>query len=1447
MATIAALRTINDIRSDNAAPDSDLWARADPTTISALTSLRKNLENASHSLSEDLYSSDSHFVLELVQNADDNVYGPDVTPSLDIILDLNSNTLVVACNEAGFNRSQVKAICKIGASTKKHQEGYIGMKCIRGRFKSVFKVADKVFISSGPYTFSFDKHAELGMITPSWAKDCPGREGWTQFTLHLSNTVAKEQLKLYLADVDPTLLLFLRKLRHLDLNLHDTSFTVQRYDLGSGLIRLDREDRRTGALATSQYLLVKSVLTALPTEKKRPNASRTELVLAFPLDWDGSPKIQAQAVHAFLPIRKYGFSFLIQGDFLALANREDVLADSYWNIAIRNELVPLFIDAIAEFQRRPGLELLWYRYIPIHTAESFFSPFAHTLLAKLKTMNVLRGADGRLHQPSTLRVANYVNDNGRPLIEERYIPHYYLSLDYDVTDWYFPILRELGVQTLSADEFINGLSRMSGDLPYQSTSWHEAVCAHLNTLRWNSRNAIIALPIVPLQDGSWVSLQSGDLFFSSDAIDIPRDLGLRLLAKLDPRSSRYSLFREMGVQVADFNVVSQKIVDLHRRSFPSKSAVLSHAQFLFAHRDNQGHLDLRQLYVLNRHRNLDRASNLYMDDDADDRTMPLSQIMSSPSHFLHSDYLRPPAHSSGHYWRAWLTGTLGVNLSPRVIAGHVSPEFHQFLTNPNSGSERILRALRDYWPKLQPPSLSTLGVKTLGENISAACEDGTSYPLSATALRRKALEPFSHLHFLLLDNPEDKAWNFLEELGVTTRPDGSLYLKWLRGLSLANSSDAQTITEIYTQLGARSNEGDNAADIEAAFDEDRLIFIPPGPLAERPGQWLPSSSVVWGGPPSMASRLRIPECPHDILLHEAIALTRTGPGLSADGHERLSRVLQDISSIISQSAAQRRANPAWISQLTSHPIFPVRVAGSRALVLRKLEEKFYIPDKGGVLFKIFGNEIDMLEPHTEVSWHGIHALLKSIPQLGLCYLDAAVSCTSSPGGRSVQDPEIQEHYLLRAPLIERMLNSTVSSSKRGLLRKFTGMIVFQVDSIVSTYTVDKSTHSHDEDLIIEEELDRFVVSFRTGCSADRRDFKFAACLAQKLCLDHDKVFIVMSTPHKLANIYLDAEGYSQQADNGTQDVDNSWATDFAHGPRVETIAQSGWKTTRPTPKHKSSVSSSVNEGHLTLTGLPDAATLIQLNMQSISDSAAGQNLVHTSKFDFAFSSLGVQNTGIDGQRQSTAMSTDNPGIVPTHMSLRGSLGGLSSIEMPYRPNAFTSSGGGSRTEATPAQLVNGVLGEYYIYEVLRKNLPNFTIENWTSELRGQVPGLPPFSSSSVADFRYSDTEGVLTRLFFSDDIVARWAAQWPEYHIEVKSTSDSGRSTPFHMSAHQLQTASQFTISAQEIPAAVYVLVRVWNIRSTSPSYKMCPDPHRCFYTGEVKIVSDVQGVLTSS
>ena len=97
-------------------------------------------------LSLELYSKDTHFVLELIQNADDNEYHPHLlsgrdargeVPSLKFVI--NSGTIVVLNNEVGFSEKNIRAICDVGKSTKgAHRSGYIGQKGIG--FKSVFRV-----------------------------------------------------------------------------------------------------------------------------------------------------------------------------------------------------------------------------------------------------------------------------------------------------------------------------------------------------------------------------------------------------------------------------------------------------------------------------------------------------------------------------------------------------------------------------------------------------------------------------------------------------------------------------------------------------------------------------------------------------------------------------------------------------------------------------------------------------------------------------------------------------------------------------------------------------------------------------------------------------------------------------------------------------------------------------------------------------------------------------------------------------------------------------------------------------------------------------------------------------------------------------------------------------------------------------------------------------------
>ena len=78
------------------------------------------------SLSEDLYAKDTHFLLEFIQNADDNTYDENVSPLAAFSLDSDHRRLTIHCNEHGFSAQDIEAICSVGKSTKKNKVGYIG-------------------------------------------------------------------------------------------------------------------------------------------------------------------------------------------------------------------------------------------------------------------------------------------------------------------------------------------------------------------------------------------------------------------------------------------------------------------------------------------------------------------------------------------------------------------------------------------------------------------------------------------------------------------------------------------------------------------------------------------------------------------------------------------------------------------------------------------------------------------------------------------------------------------------------------------------------------------------------------------------------------------------------------------------------------------------------------------------------------------------------------------------------------------------------------------------------------------------------------------------------------------------------------------------------------------------------------------------------------------------
>jgi HSP90 family molecular chaperone len=159
-------------------------------------------------LADELYDSSTHFLEEILQNADDNEYTSDPTLSFKY----TPGFLQIDSNETGFTAANVEAICAVRNSTKSGKnssERWTGEKGIG--FKSVFKVADEVTIFSGPYSFKFDKKQRFGMINPIWIDregDVPLNK--TSIVLKLSDDYSAQELVDELQRFDAHCLLFLR-------------------------------------------------------------------------------------------------------------------------------------------------------------------------------------------------------------------------------------------------------------------------------------------------------------------------------------------------------------------------------------------------------------------------------------------------------------------------------------------------------------------------------------------------------------------------------------------------------------------------------------------------------------------------------------------------------------------------------------------------------------------------------------------------------------------------------------------------------------------------------------------------------------------------------------------------------------------------------------------------------------------------------------------------------------------------------------------------------------------------------------------------------------------------------------------------------------------------------------------------------------------------------------
>src|SRR6266851_1400085 len=523
--------------------------------------------------------------------------------------------------------------------------------------------------------------------------------------------------------------------------------------------------------------------------------------------------------------------FIIQADFITSASREDVLGDKLWNQSLRGSVVDAFLLAVKRFKNDPTIRNVWFRYLPEFISDNFFCYVEHKVLAELDGERILRSADDTYCRASQLFFLHwpFCDDAGAPLIPEAYLPYArrYLSPDYDIRPDRQDrrMLHRLGVRDMTNEDFLAGLALMDKADMFraQSDTWHDAVASVILRLPpplGIIRLDVLSLRLLPLHSGRWVPAAQAPLFMFPPGVSIPDDLGLQTITPRITRSShRYQLFVRLGVMPPNPVPIATKILSvLGPRSVTAR---VIHARFFFDHRRVPNMPPAMRLRLVDEQGEGAQGDELYLDLPGVDGALSLRDALSPAARFLHPDYLsaypetiddeettEDDVNDDADYgfkntrseWIDWLRDWVGVNVVPRVVNGHVSADF--LGRAPELEGRELLVSLRVWWPRLGP-RLTEAGTKSLGGISIGGRRLDTLYLRRGTLTRLgEALE----LPCIPVDDPEDHGWDFLEQLGVTTRMNASFFVNKLVHMKARDEKDNRMVEDIYKQLDARFEE-----------------------------------------------------------------------------------------------------------------------------------------------------------------------------------------------------------------------------------------------------------------------------------------------------------------------------------------------------------------------------------------------------------------------------------------------------------------------------------------------------------------------------------------------------------------------------------------------------------------------------------------------------------------
>ena len=521
------------------------------------------------------------------------------------------------------------------------------------------------------------------------------------------------------------------------------------------------------------------------------------------------------------------------------------------------------------------------RYLPKKGViyDTFWKPLLPEIVRLLKETRVLRPwSGGPLKRPDQLkRVPNYCLDEaGKPLFKD--LPdEVYLHFGYEFSD--FETLHEiLAVEELT---FWDISPRVRADLDSPYSRWKSSETSDA----WISRSATMlmrsfhtqntaaeiiglkALPLIPLQDGSWVSSASRPLLFPySEGVPVPTDLSLPLV---DPQALdnpvRLTLFTKLGVH----NCVPEDVITLILEKYNrwcdiSLQSSVSHLRYLYWYLPEDRRNLAKTVYLKDQislpiYRSSITLGKKVMEDiivddiyfdtdgiyDARRLSMPV-KLGSKICPGFHLRYLNQayidavPSHvlRCGTSWEQWLRLS-GVRSSPRLVKWSTHATLSKFFDYILKWrNESLVGVLKAHWASYKRlDGLDTPPVIDALREAAVPTKDGTDAPLHTTYLPLPKLVKLCKdfdvqvdqgMRFLKLpvelDDNAERDWRFLEMFNVGHEANTRFYLDLLRCFAYTHENPSETSSQVLLRI-YEAVETHNKADDRESVRSDPVLKV----------------------------------------------------------------------------------------------------------------------------------------------------------------------------------------------------------------------------------------------------------------------------------------------------------------------------------------------------------------------------------------------------------------------------------------------------------------------------------------------------------------------------------------------------------------------------------------------------------------------------------------------